>query len=442
MKIDLYQLRREFHFTNFLYPIILDVLKIWAESVGWKTRIDICSESKVNFSTDADVVGISVFTQTAPAAFRVSDKLRKRGKIVILGGPHFRGPATFEEAAAHCDIVVSSICKSQWTHLLRQIAKGSISPIGNKSLFVVDKERQFRYPNNFYDTLKSKKWYQVPTIPTSIGCPYDCSFCSPYLKGHYILREIQTIVNEVSQIRGKVMFFADATFGLKKKFTIALMKALAPMKKMIGIETSLMRLQDAEILDAMAAGGVKWIIVGIETLSKTLKKHGATDLRKTLQYTVRQVHRRGMFIQGNFICGLDCDGPGSFDDISWLCKNINLDSIMVGILTPYPNTRIYEQMLRKGRIIDTNWAHYDYSHIVYRPLKMTIDQLIDGLIQLYEELLNSKLFIKDTLRLYSNSDIRKESSVVVANNAYFSMDAKRKIKAFRKNRQLIKRFMA
>ena len=442
MKIDLYQLRREFHFTNFLYPIVLDVLKVWAESVGWETRINICSESKVNFSTDADVVGISVFTQTAPAAYSVSDKFRKRGKIVILGGPHFRDLGTFEEGAAHCDIVVSSICESQWTHLLSLIAKGSINPNGNKSLFVVDKERQFRYPNNFYETLKSKKWYQVPTIPTSIGCLYDCSFCSPYLKGHYILREIQTIENEVSQIRGKVLFFADATFGLNKKYTIALMKALAPMKKMIGIETSLMRLQDAEILDAMALGGVKWIIIGIETLSKTLKKHGATDLRRTLQYTVRQVHRRGMFIHGNFICGLDCDDPGSFDEISCFCKDVNLDSIMIGVLTPYPNTRIYEQMQREGRIIDTNWAHYDYSHVVYRPLKMTIDQLINGLIHLYEELLNRNLFLKDTLGLYSKSGIRKASSVVVANNAYFSMDAKRKIKALRKNRQLIKRFMA
>jgi radical SAM superfamily enzyme YgiQ (UPF0313 family) len=442
LKIDLYHLRRQFHFVDFFYPFILDVLKVWAESVGFKTNIKICSESKVNFSTDADVIGISVFTQTAPAAYRVSDKLRKRGKIVILGGPHFRGPATFEEATAHCDIVVSSICESQWTHLLRLIAKGGISSIGNKSLFVVDKERQFRYPNNFYQTSKSKKWYQVPTIPTSIGCPYDCGFCSPYLKGHYILREIQTIVNEVSQIRGKVVFFGDATFGLNKKYTIALMKVLAPMKKLIGIETSLMRLQSADILDAMSAGGVKWIVIGIETLSKTLKKHGETDLKRTLEYTIHQVHRRGMFIQGNFICGLDCDGPGSFDDISRLCKDVNLDSIMVDVLIPYPNTRIYEQMQRTGRIIDTNWEHYDYNHIVYRPLKMTIDQLINGLIRLYEELLNRKLFLKDTLKLYSNNGIRKESSYVVANNAYFSMDAKRKIKALRKNRQLINRLIA
>ena len=114
MKIDLYHIFRQFHFSNFAFPIILDVLKVWSGSVGWEPRVTICKEAKVNLSSDAEVIGISVYTQTAPAAYRISDKLRKKGKIVILGGPHFRSPATYEEASSHCDVVVSSICREQW----------------------------------------------------------------------------------------------------------------------------------------------------------------------------------------------------------------------------------------------------------------------------------------------------------------------------------------
>ena len=99
MKIELYHILRHFHFTIFVYPIGLDVLKLWAEANGWQTRVLVCRESKVKISNEADVIGISVYTQTAPAAYRLADKFRRQGKVVILGGPHFRGPATYGEAA-------------------------------------------------------------------------------------------------------------------------------------------------------------------------------------------------------------------------------------------------------------------------------------------------------------------------------------------------------
>ena len=52
-------------------------LKIWAESLGWRVRIAVCKEDEVNLATDADLIGFSVYTQTAPAVYRVSDKLRR-----------------------------------------------------------------------------------------------------------------------------------------------------------------------------------------------------------------------------------------------------------------------------------------------------------------------------------------------------------------------------
>ena len=138
MKIDLYHLYRNFHFSSFAYPIILNVLKSWAESVGCSVRISVCKESRVNLISDCDVVGFSVYTQTAPAVFRVSDELRNRGKIVILGGPHFRGSATTKEAALHCDVIVNSICEVQWKDLLNGIREGKIPGSRRKKIYIYD----------------------------------------------------------------------------------------------------------------------------------------------------------------------------------------------------------------------------------------------------------------------------------------------------------------
>jgi radical SAM superfamily enzyme YgiQ (UPF0313 family) len=437
MKIELYYLYKHFHFTSFAYPLVLDVLKVWAESIGWEARVFICKEDKVNLSSDADVVGISVYTQTAPMAYRVSEKLRKKGKIVIFGGPHFRGPTTYQEASCHSDVIVSSTSEEQWKTLLDKIAKGKILPKHQKTLCIVDEERSFRYPDFFYESFKNLKWYQVPSVPTSIGCPYNCSFCSPYLPGDYILRDISVIYNEVARTKGKIMFLCDATFGLNKKFTIKLMKSLAPLEKNIGVEMTLGRLKDRELLNALALGGVKWIIVGIETPFMKLKKHGAVDLGDNLKRVIDRIHELGMFIQGNFICGLDCDGPESFDHIYQLSENSDFDSIMVDILTPYPNTELYEQLQRQDRIIDTNWEHYDYNHVVYRPRRMTIDQLIEGYLRLYKSIWKSKPLMRGFLQLYIKNRMNIASAVVLANGIYYKIDAKRKEKKLRQNQDSI-----
>ena len=433
MKIDLYYIYRRLQLVNLGYPIVLDVLKVWTRSADWKVRVAVCKEDQVDLATDADVVGFSVYTQTAPAVYRLSDKLRRRGKFVIFGGPHFRGPSTYAEAAPHCDVVVSSICETQWQRLLTDIAREKISPGRQRPLYLVDKNNAFRYPNEFYESFANQKWYQIPSVPTSLGCPYDCNFCSPYLPGKYILRDIKTISKEVARINRKMMFLCDASFGLSKQFTIELMNALAPLEKKIMVETPLVRLKDPAFLEALARGGVKWIIVGIETLSLKLTKHGQTDVEESLKRIVDRADKLGMVIQGSLICGLDCDRPESFDHIYRFFSESNIHSIMFDILTPYPNTRLYDRLQREGRILDPNWEHYDYRHVVFQPLHMTIDQLVDGFIQLNKRLNDGKSIVGEALRLYGNRGINAESSALIAYDLYNRFDAKHKEKTLQQD---------
>ena len=438
MKIDLYHIHKHLHFTNFAYPIILDVLKTWAESIGWEAHVSVCKESGVDLSTDADVVGISVYTMTAPAAFRLCEKLRRKEKVVILGGPHFRGTDTCGEASAYCDVIVNSICEDRWKNLLQGIANGEILPNRKRVLYIVDKKREFRYPNNFYETFQSQKWYHMSSVPTSLGCPYKCDFCSPYMQGDYILRNIETIYNEVLNANGRSIFLCDSTFGLNKRFTIQLMERLAPLEKKIVVETTLARLNDEDIPDALASGGVKWIIVGIETLALKLKKHGSVDLEDGLKRLIDRVHKRGMLIQGNMICGMDCDGPESFERVYNFIKRSELDSIMIDILTPFPNTKIYHQFQKQGRIFDTNWEHYDYHHLIYRPLRMSADQLINGFIDLYKSLSRTSLLINEAIRVWRDRGLNIESAGSIGFNLYNWRDARKKEKELKKNLMHIK----
>jgi radical SAM superfamily enzyme YgiQ (UPF0313 family) len=377
---------------------MLDVLKHWAESEGWRVRSRVCRENEVNLDTDAEVVAFSVYTFTANAIYRVAEKLRANRKIVIFGGPHFSSPQTYDEAKPYCDVLVNSICEDQWKNLLTHISQGGIQPHHQRPVLIVDMEKNFRFPTEPYLTYDDKKWFQYPCIPVSLGCPYQCVFCSPYMGGKYVLRDIDVIRNEVAQVGLRLVFLSDATFGLNKRHTQELMTAIAPLKKTIVVETSVARMQDREFIEYLALGGVKLVMVGVETLSAKMTKHGTGALNDTLKDVIQCAHDNGIVVQGNFIAGLDSDGPDSFDLIYECYHKTKIDSFLLGLLVPYPNTVLYRQLQDEGRIIDTNWEHYDSLHVVYQPKKMTIDQLVNGYTALMSNVYNTRQVMRDSLQ--------------------------------------------
>ncbi len=429
MKIDLYHLYRRFSLINLAYPIVLDALKLWAESLGWQARASVCKESAVDITTDAYVVGFSVYTQTANATYRLADKLRAAGKIVILGGPHFRGPQTYQEAIPYCDVIVNSICEQQWKTLLCYITEGKILPNRQRPILVIDKEKRFRYPSMPYQTPSDKSWYQFPCIPTSLGCPYACEFCSPFMPGEYVMRKVETIYSEVAQTKCRFMWLCDATFGLNKRHTKELMKTIAPLKKHICVETTIARLQNLEMIPDLANGGVKWITLGVETPTARLKKQGSGDLTDTLRDIIQCAHDHGIVVQGNFMCGLDTDDPDVFDRIYGCYQKSKIDSAMVNILVPYPNTVLGQRIKDEGRIIDTNWEHYDNRYVVYRPKLMTIDRLANGYIQLTRNIYNFKNVLSESLDIMRNNGATAWTAIVIGHKLSFFYDTLRKERA-------------
>ncbi len=168
MKLEICHLYRHFDYANWAHPIIIDVLKMWAEAIGWEVRVSVCREADVPLSGDADVVAFSVYTQTAPAAYRLGKALRNRGKIVVFGGPHFRGPF-YREGLRHCDVVVDSISEAQWKGLLDDIEQDRIEPnSGNDALYIKETDKLFRYPENHLVAHTQESWWQVGSIPTSL----------------------------------------------------------------------------------------------------------------------------------------------------------------------------------------------------------------------------------------------------------------------------------
>jgi radical SAM superfamily enzyme YgiQ (UPF0313 family) len=208
------------------------------------------------------------------------------------------------------------------------------------------------------------------------------------------------------------------------------MEAIAPLKKKLYITTTLARINDRELLKALAQGGVRAIALGIETLKGKLKKHGNVTSQENLVRLIRDCHDLGILLQGNFIMGLDTDGPEVFDEVFDFLKSSELDIVSADILVPYPHTPLYHTLMEQGRIIDCDWSHYDYRHVVYRPLKMSTESLLQGFASYYKKIVKSKCLMKRLGQIYSRYGFCFETGVITAYTLFRHWEAMKKAKRF------------
>jgi len=89
--------------------------------------------------------------------------------------------------------------------------------------------------------------------------------------------------------------------------------------------------------------------------------------------------------------------------------------VLYHILTPFPGTRLYEEMDRQGRIHDHDWSHYDTGHSVIHPQGMTSEELQNGWYWAIRETYKLPHILRRIVRLDPGWKVR-----LVANYSHFA----------------------
>ncbi|MDX1412336.1 MAG: DUF4070 domain-containing protein, partial [Nitrospirales bacterium] len=63
--------------------------------------------------------------------------------------------------------------------------------------------------------------------------------------------------------------------------------------------------------------------------------------------------------------------------VDFLVRN-KVELAYFNVLTPLPGTALFDRFNREGRILDRDWAKYDGKHVVFKPNRMTPEQLQEG----------------------------------------------------------------
>lgn len=332
----------------------------------------------INFDEEADIVGITCYTMTAPRVYKIADEFRKRGKTVILGGYH--PTAMTEEALQHADSVIKGMSELSWPRALQDFQKGKLKKVY---------ERDHDFDVSKIPPLRRDLILRNPflgAIQTTRGCANTCEFCAiTSFCGNVVKqRPVKEVVEEIRNMPNKWFIIHDPHLTIHRKYAMELFKEMIKEKVhkswVANGTTNILAKVDSEFLRlAQKSGCVEWFVgfesVSQEALNGIKKTHNKVSNFKNM---IKRVHSYGMTIQGGIIFGFDEDTTDIFDTTIETIDDWGMDVLELNILTPYPGTPLFNRLDKAGRLITRDWSRYNQVDVVFQPKNMTPEELMAG----------------------------------------------------------------
>ncbi len=332
----------------------------------------------VDLEQECDLVGISCMTANAPRAYELCHEFKKRGKTVLLGGVH---PTILpEEAQEHADCVVVGEAEGVWDTLLKDFQKNEL-----KERYHEPKPDLTKYVRKDFKKILKNRLFKMIPVMTTRGCPYNCEFCCvTNLFGKKIRHiPIENVVSDILDSGAKNIMFLDDNIIGHPKYAKALFKAIKPLKvNWVGQASVSLLVADDELMQLAADSGCKAMFFGIESVSvdqlQTLRK--ALKEIEHLESALKKIKKMGILIHASMVFGFDNDTKEIFNEtVQFLIKN-KVSTVSFNVLTPYPGTKIYDELKSEGRLTTTDWKYYDHNTVVFKPKNMTPFELQMGKI--------------------------------------------------------------
>ena len=331
-----------------------------------------------------DLVALQVYVTSAKRAYAIADHYRRKGVYVVLGGLHVTDLP--QEAARHADTIFCGPGEDTWPQFLADFRSGHPQPVYRSRC------RDLTGMPPVRRDLIRRELYLVPnSLVVSRGCPHHCDFCYKdafYAGGKsFYTRTVDQALEEIASLPGRHLFFLDDHLFGHERFARDLFSGMRGMGRVWQAAGTVRSVLNAPLLKAAVDCGLRSLFVGFETLrpENLLSQNKRHNLGEDYQRAVKALHDHGVMINGSFIFGLDEDGPEVFDrTVDWAVEN-GIETATFHILTPYPGTRLFQRWAQEGRILHTNWDRYDTRHVVFRPARLSPQELEAGYWRAYKK---------------------------------------------------------
>ena len=330
---------------------------------------------------NVDLVGITAMTIQARRAYEIADGYRGAGKQVVLGGIH---PSVQpDEALQHADAVVVGEAEPVWSQVLADAEAGHLRGIYRGQEYA-DLTQLPPYRRELFPKRSS---FSLRSVQAARGCPYDCSFCSATLFSgrKYRFRPVENVIAEVKSLGTRFIFFLDDNIFSSEPYCRALFSELKKLDIIwVGQASLHLTASNPDLLDLAVKSGCFSLFVGIESLSEAnLRATGALAKNKVsnpeeMGRSIRILHDHGILVMAGVIFGFDDDDPDVFDRTREFLFDHHVGLGSFSALTPFPGTRLFDELHAQSRITTYDWSKYDGTTAVFLPKLMTPEQLQEG----------------------------------------------------------------
>src|ERR1700746_11153 len=374
---------RPLYMNRALYSPLAGLLAVAASPPRDQYEVVLQDENieNIDFDLKAELVGISAMTSYVNRGYEIADQFRAQGVPVVMGGVH----ASFmpQEALKHCDAVVIGEVELVIGKLLDDLEDGSMRGTYKSDVL----HSMVGVPMPRYALLKKPRYVNKTFVQPSRGCHQGCTFCSePLMNGlKFRYRPVDEVVREMENCGSRIISINDADFFGTPERPKQVMRAMKGrgFRWQAGVTSKLA--QDDEMLELAANSGCSMLSIGFESISRTTLKsvHKHVNKPETFAALVEKVHSYGIMVFGLFMFGFDGDDTAVFQDTAQFNIDANYDAVAYSVLTPYPGTLTWYEMKKADRIVSFDWEKYDQGHVVYRPLRMSGDDLRLGIARAY-----------------------------------------------------------
>lgn len=340
---------------------------------------------KLEISDQPDLVIIQVYITNAKRAYTIAKQYRDRGVFVALGGLHVTSLP--EEAEKFADSIFIGPAEQTFPMFLVDFKKNQ-----TQKRYISTNGRTIQnQPPIRRDLIKREKYLVPNSIVISRGCPHHCDFCykDAFFAGgkSFYTQKVDEILTEISRLNGKHLYFLDDHLLGNRILASELFEGMKGMNRVFQGAATVKSILEGDLIEKAAEAGLRSLFVGFETFSpeNLRQSNKSQNLKLDYERATRRLHELGIMINGSFVFGLDNDDKNVFKrTVDWGIENA-ITTATYHILTPYPGTRLYEQMKNDGRLLTQDWDLYDTRHVVYKTKMLSSTELEDGYWWSYNE---------------------------------------------------------
>ncbi len=331
-----------------------------------------------------DLVVIQVYITSAKRAYRLADHYRRRGAYVVLGGLHVTSLP--DEAALHADSIFTGPGEDTFPRFLVDFRQGRPERVYRSAVRTL-----VGLPPIRRDLIK-RHLYLVPnSIVVSRGCPHVCDFCykEAFFEGgrSFYTQTVDVALAEIERLPGRHLYFLDDHLFGDRRFASALFDGMRGMRRLWQAAGTVNAVLAPGLLERAVESGLRSLFVGFETLNpeNLTEQRKYQNLRRDYAAAIRRLHGLGVMINGSFVFGMDGDDASVFArTVEWAIDH-GIETATFHVLTPYPSTALYRRIAGQGRLTTHDWDLYDTRHAVFRPARMSADELERGYHWAYQE---------------------------------------------------------